>query len=296
MHFYLKSNSIFPSFSCRMGRFLLIIFFKESTVNTLTVEGMTAVEKNKRERAETLKILTSKPFNPNDDEQQATLKKYINNFEYNANLMYLFQGMSTGLTAWGGSWLVGFLLPIPEFANYFLSMFLYCGAAGYILQNFSLDDFHNQLDEMKTIYNWSLKKGLHEYDGTDNTAVLSSPDIQRLIKLIAPLCTTEFMVTWKKVSEVEPPKNTLWNSISSAYSFFSSPKPNVDHNRLLDLKASVERRELDVGVFKGVEGAIRYFATDSHFRELLVARVKQPVEQIRGMLPSVLGFGYSKSD
>ncbi len=279
-----------------MNEVLLIIFFKESTVGKLTVEGMTAVEKNKRERADALKILTSKPFNPNDDEQQASLRKYINNFEYNANLMYLFQGMSTGLTAWGGSWLVGFLLPVPEFANYFLSMFLYCGAAGYILQNFSLDDFHNQLDEMKAIYNWCLKNGLQKYDGTDNTATLTNPDIQRLIKLIAPLCTTEFMLAWKKVSEDEQPKSTIWTSISSAYSFFTAPTPSVDHNRLQDLKASVERRELDVGVFKGVEGAVRYFATDPHFRELLTSKVKQPVDQIREMLPSVLSLNYSKTD
>jgi len=265
-------------------------------VGTLTVEGMTAVEKNKRERADALRILTSKPFNSNDDEQQASLKKYINNFEYNANMMYLFQGMSTGLTAWGSSWLVGFLLPIPEFANYFLSMFLYCGAAGYILQNFNLDEFHHQLEEMKTIYNWCLKNGQPHYDGTDNTATLTNPDIQRLIKLIAPLCSTEFMVTWKPVCDVEQPKSSIWNNLSLAYSFFTTQTPNVDQNRLLDLKASVEKRELDVSVFKGVESAVRYFATDVHFRELLMAKIKQPIEQIKGMLPSVLSLNYSKAD
>lgn len=262
----------------------------------LTVEGMAAVEKNKRERAEALTLLTSKNFNPKDEEQLASIRKYINNFEYNANLIYLYQGMSTGLTAWGGAWLLGLLLPVPEFAKYFLSMFLYCGAAGYILQNFSLEDFHNQLDEMKTIYNWCLKSGQHKYDGTDNSQALSNPDIQRLIKLIAPLCTTEFMLAWKPVSEAEQPKSTIWNSISSVYSFFTAPTPTVDQNRLLDLQASVERRELDVGVFKGVESAIRYFATDPHFRELLTSKVKQPVEQIKGMLPSVLTLNYSKSD
>ncbi|KTC79614.1 hypothetical protein [Legionella cherrii] len=262
----------------------------------LTVEGMTAVEKAKKDRAEALRALTSIPFNVNDVEQQAALKKYINDFEYNANLMYLFQGMSTGLTAWGGSWLAGFLLPIPEFANYFLSMFLYCGAAGYILQNFSLADFHNQLDEMKVIYNWCLKKNQPEYDGTDNTAILSNSDVQRMIKLMAPLCPTEFMLVWKKVTAAEETKTSIWSSFSYAYSLFSSPKPDVDLNRLQDLKASVERRELEVGVYKGVESAIRYFATDAHFRELLIAKVQQPVEQIKGMLPSVLSLGHSKSE
>ncbi len=280
-----------------MNRVFIAIFFKERIVGKLTVEGMTAVEKAKKERAEALKALTSKPFNLNDDEQQAALKKYINDFEYSANLMYLFQGMSTGLTAWGGSWLAGFLLPIPEFANYFLSMFLYCGAAGYILQNFSLADFHNQLDEMKVLYNWGLKKSQPEYDGaTDNTATLTNPDIQRMIKLMAPLCSTEFMLAWKKITVTEETKTSIWSGVYNVYSLFSSPKPNVDLNRLQDLKASVERRELDTGVYKGVEGAVRYFATDAHFRELLMAKVKQPVDQIRDMLPSVLTFGHSKSE
>lgn len=262
----------------------------------LTVDGMTAVEKAKKDRAEVLKTLTSRPFNLKDEEQQAALKKCINDFEYNANLMYLFQGMSTGLTAWGGSWIAGFLLPIPEFANYFLSMFLYCGVAGYILQNFSMDDFHNQLDEMKTLYTWCLKNNQPVYDGSDNTETLSNPDIQRMIKLMAPLCTTEFMLVWKKVTVTEESKVSIWNSVYNVYSLFSSPKPDVNLNRLQDLKASVERRELEVGVYKGVEGALRYFATDVHFRELLLAKVQKTTEQIKNMVPSVLSLGHSKSE
>jgi hypothetical protein len=266
-------------------------------VGILTVEGMTAVEKAKKTRENALRTLTSKPFNLNDDQQLSTLKEYINKFECSANQMYLFQAMSTGLTTWGGSWLVGFLLPIPEFANYFLSMFLYCGAAGYILQNFSVADFHNQLEEMKTIYNWCLKKNQSEYDGTENTAILSNPEIQRFMKVIAPLCTTEFMVTWKKVTEPEEAKGGLSNAFSYAYSFFSSSKSSVDLNRLQDLKASVERRELDVGVFKGCEEAVRYFATNPHFRALLMAKVKQSGESIKEMMPSVLSLGFaSKAD
>lgn len=259
----------------------------------LTVDGMTAVEKAKRTRENALKTLTSKPFSLNDDQQLSTLKEYINKFEFSAHQMYLFQAMSTGLTTWGGSWLVGLLLPIPEFANYFLSMFLYCGAAGYILQQFSVDDFHTQLEEMKTIYNWCLKKNQLDYDGTDNTAILSNPEIQRLIKIIAPLCTTDFMLTWKKLTAPEESKGTISNAFSYACSFFSSSKSSVDLNRLQDLKARVERRELDVGVFKGCEEAVRYFATNTHFRELLMAKVKQSGESIKEMIPSVLSLGYS---
>lgn len=262
----------------------------------VTVEGMGAVEKIKKERAEALKTLTSKPFDLKDEHQQAVLKHYINNFEYSVNQMYLFQGMSSALTTWGGSWLLGRLLPIPEFANYFLNLFLYCGVAGYILQNFRVTHFHDQLSEMKTLYNWCLKKNATEYDGTDTTDILTNRTIQRLIHLIAPLCTTEFMLVWKKVTEVEETKSTIWSSISYAVSMFSTPKSGIELDRLHDLKASVEKRELDVGVFKGIEGAIRYFATDVHFRELLMAKVKKPLEQVKGMFPSILSLGYSKTE
>lgn len=257
---------------------------------------MAAVEQIKKERAELLKVLISKPFNLHDEEQQMALKRYIDHFEFTVHQMYLFQGMSTGLTAWGGSWLLGFFLPIPAFANYILSIFLYCGAAGYILEHFSMQEFHAQLDEMKTIYNWCLKKNQIEYDGTDNTTILSNPLVQKMIKLIAPLSPTEFMLAWKKVTQEEEPKSTIWGSVSFAYSLFSSSKSSVNHHRLLDLKASVENRELDIGVFKGVEEAIRYFATDPNFRALLVDKVKQPIDQIKNILPSVLSLGYSKSE
>ena len=265
----------------------------------ITVNGMISVEKTKKERVEALKTLTSKPFNINDEQQLADLRRYINDFEFNLNQMYLFQGLSTGLSAWLASWGVSVFLPIPQWINYCLSIFLYCGAAGYILQNFKMTDFYSQLDEMKIIYNWCLKNNQIEFDGTDNTVTLSNPEIQRLIKLIAPLCSSEFMIVWKKVTEEEESKSTISSVFSYAYSMFSSSKPNVDLNRLQDLKASVERRELDVGVYKGVEGAVRYFATDQHFRELLMSRVKltteQTVESIKGIIPSVLSLGHSKS-
>lgn len=263
----------------------------------LTVEGMADVEKAKEDRANALKELISKPFNLNDDKQQATFRKYINDFEYNANLSYLFQGMYPGRKTWYGSWLARLVLPLPEFAHYLLTMFICVEATGYILQNFSISDFHSQLEEMKTIYNWCLKNKQITYDGsTDNTTTLSNPDVQRMIKLMAPLCPTKFMLAWKNVTAEEETKTSIWGSVYNTYSYFTAPKPTVDLNRLQDLKASVERRELDVGIYKGVENAVRYFATDTHFREFLITQVQRPVDQIKSMLPSILTLGHSKSE
>lgn len=267
----------------------------------MSVEGMAAVEKSKSERAEALRALTSKPFNINDEEQLAALKKYVIDFEYNANLMYLFQGMKSGLKFGGGPWLAGFLLPIPEFVNYFLVTYLWCGGMGWMLETFNTTDFHNQLEEMKVIYNWCLKQNQSKYDGaTDNTALLSNTTVQHMIRLLAPICPVEFMLVWKKVTVEEETKSSIWSSFSYAYSLFSSPKNNVDLNRLQDLKASVERRELDLGIYKGVESALRYFATDPHFKELLTSRIKQPVDQFKNtitdMLPSMLTMGHTKSE
>lgn len=264
-------------------------------MGVLSVEGMAAIEKSKKEHIDALNLLTSKPFNINNAQQIIELKKHIGNFELSVHQMQLFQGMNTGWKAWGASWIVGTLLPIPDFARYFISLSLYCGIAGFVLQCFNQNDFYNQLEEMKIIYNWCLKKNLNKYDGTDNTAILSHPTIQHLIKLIAPLCSTEFMLVWKKITAVEEPKSTLGSAVSYAYSLFAQPKVTVDSNRLQDLKASVERRELDQGVFKGCEEAILYFATNPSFRDLLKTKISQPIAQAKALVPTVGGLTFSNT-
>lgn len=277
----------------------------------LSANKMSEIATERAKRSEQLRVLTSSPFDLDNKEHTRAIKKYIDNFELTANQMYLFQGMSSGLTTWGGSWIVGLFLPIPDFANYFLTAVLYFGVAGYILERFSMTDFYEQLTEMKTIYNWCLKGGQDICSSAvDNTENLAYPDIQRMIKLIAPLCSTEFMLAWPKESKAEEHKGGLSSALSTGYTvlstsyaivsspfslFSSSEKPKVDLNRIRELKVNVETRNFDVGVFNGLEQAIKYFATSPDFREIMAAKVRQPVETVKNMVPSALMESFSPS-
>ncbi|CZH98589.1 Uncharacterised protein [Legionella pneumophila] len=261
--------------------------------------GMAEVGVERAKRKEALRVLTSSPFNLDNKEHTQTLEKCIKLFELSVNQMYLYQAMSTALTAWGGAWIVGMFLPIPEFANHLLAACLYLGVSGYILESFSMTDFYKQLKEMKVLYNWCLKNNKENYStDIDNTNNLLYPDIQRMIKLIAPLCSTDFMIAWpKEVKTAETQNGILSNTLSLGYSIVSAPfslfsttsKPSQDQvQRIKDLKVQVETRGLDLGVFAGFEQAIKYFATNSDFRELLKAKLTQPVNSVKSMLQTTI--------
>ena len=252
----------------------------------LNTEGMRNVEKQMTERARGLRDLLSTPFDHDNHDQQALLKKYVDDFELNVNQMYLFQGMSTGLNYWGGSFIVGRILPIPEFVNYILAGLLYAGVAGYILEHFSMKDFYSKLEEMKSIYTWCVKSNAQEID-----ANLGCREVQRLTKNIAPLCSNDFMVSWPKTAEERPDSPGLvsagYAALSSAFSiFYRGNAPKIDANRVRDLKMSVETRGLDVGVYSGVEQALRYFATSIEFRGLLASKLERPLGVLQHILPA----------
>lgn len=261
--------------------------------------GMAEVEVERAKRKEALRVLTSSPFNLDKKEHTEALEKYIKQFELSVNQMYLYQAMGSALTAWGGSWIVGMFLPIPEFANHLLAACLYLGAAGYVLESFSMADFYEQLTEMKVLYNWCLKNGKDNYPSDfDNANNLLYPDIQRMIKLMAPLCSTEFMIAWpKEVKTTEAQTGILSNTLSLGYyvvsapfSFFStSNKPSQDQvQRVKELKVQVETKGLELGVFAGFEQAIKYFATNPDFRDLLKAKLTQPVNSLKNILQTTI--------
>lgn len=257
----------------------------------LSVSGMAAVKSDRVKRSEALRVLTSIPFDTNNAEQLAALKIYNNKFEYSVNQMYLFQALNQGLMIGGGGWLLGYVLPIPDFAKYFLSMFLYAGVAGFILERFSMNDFYNDLCEMQSLYNWCFKNGEQNYSSSiDNTEKLAQSELQRLIKLIAPLCPVDFMMAWKRET-MKPDENIGgWSNVkalgitalSSTFSLFSSPKPGVDLTRLRELKVAIETRELDVSVYRGLDQAVKYFATNTDFRDM----IKENVGLLKNMVPS----------
>ena len=64
-------------------------------------------------------------------------------------------------------------------------------------------------------------------------------------------------------------------------------------------RVNVETRNFDVGVFNGLEQAIKYFATSPDFRELMTAKIRQPVETVKNMVPGAAllgGFSPSSSN
>lgn len=263
----------------------------------INVDKMSKVEMERTIKSQKLTKLTSDKFDLNNKEHNSALKIYVDNFELSVNQMYLFQSLSSGLTAWSGTWILGFILPIPEFAKHLLTAALYFGAAGYILERFNMTDFYEQLTEMKDIYNWCLRsKDIKESEIND---ILSSPDMIRMIKLMAPFCTKEFMIAWPKVTDFKENNkgsiasilNTGWAVVSYGYSFFSAaPKVKIDHSHIEELKTGVEMGSFDVGVFNGFEQSIKYFATNPEFRELLASKLKNPLETATNLLPThILG-------
>lgn len=221
---------------------------------------------------ESLELLTSKPFDLKNKEQLAALNQYINHFEDSANQMYLYQSK---MTEWENFWMIVATLSLSEFADSLLPFFLYCGITDTILEKFNVTDFYEQLEEMKLIYNWCLKNNEPVYNGiTNNNELLANVDIQRFIKLIAPFCTTDFIIVWPKVSVQEKSTKPVLHFFSTAYSFFTPVTTGIDNNRLNDLKIKVEHRKLDVNVLNGIERAINYFTSTLQFN----AKIHQPLE------------------
>lgn len=268
----------------------------------LNAAGIAEIEIEKARKKDELRVLTSIPFNLNNATHAQALKKYAADFELSANRMYLYQGLKEGITAlYGliGLKFVGFFITIPEFIQYAFSTALYIGVIGYILQKFSTNDFFEQYKETQLVYNWCLKNSKERYsEDIDNTDKLANPDIQKMIKLLAPFSSVDFMMTWpKETTGVPQPKNLFSSALSissSVYSYFanSNTAPSPDQQqRIRELKSSVEMRTLDVGVFDSTTQALKYFSARPELEELL-DKIKNPVQTIRE-LPGLVMRGAS---
>ena len=255
-------------------------------------QGMDEVAKQRENRKSKLESFIKNDFDLENKEQQLEFKKYIDSFELSVNQMYLYQGASYGLGVWGCSWGIGKVLPIPDFLNYFFVSSLYLGAAGYILGQFRTTDFFDQLQEMKAIYKWCFQAKQE-----DNPQKLLSTEVQRLIKLLAPLCDADFMIVWPrelpKVDEKNPWSKTLsagYLALSATASiFFRSPaQSTIAGERLKQLKINVEKNELNLSAYSGFEQAIRYFATSPEFRTFITSKLQKPLDIVQQLLPGAV--------
>lgn len=268
----------------------------------LNAAGIAEIELEKARKKEELRVLTSIPFDLNNATHAQALNKYVDDFELSANRMYLYQGLKEGFYAlFGliGLKFIGVFITIPEFVQYAFSTVFYIGVIGHILQNFSTNDFFEQYKNTQFVYNWCLKNGKERYsEDIDNSDKLANPDIQKMIQLLAPFASVDFMMTWPKETAGESqPKSLLSSALSMGYSMFShlggsssAPMPSPDQQqRIRELKRNVEMRTLDVGVFDGTTHALKYFSTRPEVAELW-GKVQRSVQTIKE-IPGYVGFG-----
>lgn len=244
----------------------------------MNIEKMESIAEQLKQQDETLQKLISTPYNPEDQEQKKILNKYMDDFELNSNKMYLYQGAGASGKYWLGTWIFCKFLPIPDFINYSLVTFMYLGAAGYLLERYSAHYFYKKLSDMKIIYNWCLKNNQEQVPSDlNNDEKLCSPDIQRLIKLLAPLCKPDFLIAWPNKEESAGWTSSLTTGYGMLQTFLSA-KPTVgkqELERLRDLKIKTEKGLFKLSIYDGFEQAIRYFInTIPDFKVLMNSQVK----------------------
>lgn len=257
----------------------------------ISVEGITKIEQDKKKRVDKLHHLISQDFNLQDAQHLAVIKKYNDNFELMQNQMYFFNGMSFGLWLWGGSFLLKFFLPIPDFSSLFLTL----GLVGTACSNFRITDFLEQLNELKIIYNWCLKENqsgmaplLYQYKDTiDNTDKLMHPEIQRMMMLLAPVCTIDYIRVWPQAPQKIESTGFLGivgKAIQSGYKgFFPVAKSSSSSEQLMILKRQMEANNFSVNALDGFKKSVHYFATNTTFREILAAKCHYPISAFTSM-------------
>lgn len=260
--------------------------------------GMAALIAEKEKRSEDFKKLLSTPFNPASHEQINALNKYLTEFECTMNQMYLYEALRQGIKAWAGLWMITKIIPFPGELNILFPAFFYLGVMGYILDGFTTTNYTNQFIEITSLYNWCLKNNESTYDGRiDNTQVLSLPVIQKMVKLIAPLCSTEFMVVWPKVvnAPVVQPGYISWivssavSVASTAATLFYKPSETASPD-LLQLKMQVETKAFHLNTYGGFKHAIDYFISSTEFKD----KIREQLNPVVKMVPEpIVAMGAS---
>jgi hypothetical protein len=232
-----------------------------------------------------LRELMNKPFDANNPNHMKAVKRLVDEFEYQSHQMYVYQALGEMVNLWGASWALSYVLPIPEFLTYTLSYGLYIGGASLLLKNFNYSNFMEQTTEMQQLYDWCMKGNMHEYDGkVDNTDKLKHSEIQRLIRVLAPMSSPDFMIAWKRVTDedAQAPSmlSSVWNYGSSFFTESTPYDPSMAA-KIKELQANVELGQMTKGSFEGLKQAVEYFATSSEFRALMQEKawdaVKEPL-------------------
>ncbi len=233
------------------------------------------LELNNTLHKEALRKLMSTPFDIHNMVQNKQLSHYLNKYELNLNQMYLYQGLSSGITAWLSSYAINIFIPTPGLMRQTSALLFYIGFVSSLLEQFNNPYFLQQHQEMKELYNWCLKNNEQKYNATiDNTAKLATPIMQRFITLLAPLCDPSFMIVW--------PRNEVLNHKATAnlYNrFFASPK-SQEQQCIEKLKLQVEQKQFDQDTLERLKHAVHYFTSKEGLTELQ--------KTILDMIPNVI--------
>lgn len=248
----------------------------------INAAGLTEIAAERARKQEALKSLISLPFNADNPDHIAALKKHLDHFELKVNLMYFYQGLSNALFALFASYFVSYFIPLPDFVHYFTNMSIYLSAGAYILEKFSMTDFMEQFNDTKTMYTWCHLS-------------LACPEVQRLIRLLAPLCNTEFMVKWD--CKEESSNQNGWiegaRNLINSFSFYSKNKPKSEEERqqqIDTLKKLVEIRGLDNNIYDNFSSSIRYFACNPDFRAMMSEKLTPYISPVKSVGRFALSF------
>jgi len=270
----------------------------------LSGEALQVYRDQKRDKQQFLAELMSTPFDLEKPEHLKALKRYIDEYELQLHQMYFYQALGELVNCWAGFWALSFVLPVPDFITDLLAYGLYAGVGGWVLKSFNYSNFMEQTSEMQQLYNWALKGNNHKYDDSiDNEAKLENPEIQRLIRVLAPMSSPEFLLAWKPIVGKQPENNSWVSSVYNAGSYvtsttynaftYFSQQPTIDPSmaiKIQQLKSAVESGEFRKGSFEGFKQAIEYFATSTEFRNLMKEKglnlVQEPIAMLKEKAPS----------
>lgn len=267
----------------------------------LDAKAMQEVENNKLKRKALLANITSKPFNIENQEHLDFLKEEVNVFERNAHLMHLLDGFRSGWKlgfndgkkVWGANLIIQFVLNstfgYPRLLNWAGYGILLTSFIGYIFEHCKMNDFAEQVKEMRAIYTWVFNKV------GDNSDKLALSDVRRMTKSLAPLCDVNFMVRWPEVAtDAKGPDifSVIGSYGATAFNIFSRKNtPPVDDNDAQKLKLDIHQLKLDVqnnhfkiGSLLGIKNACEYFALSQEFRDMVAELIPKPIKTTTAIL------------
>lgn len=248
------------------------------------------------EQLRKLRALFSTPFNESNPEHLKALKTYLDNFEFDLARKELYKTGNRIMFGYLVYFAVTWFFRIQAFDS-IATPTLAFGVMCELLNRASKTDYANTITEMKELYNWVMKSGKDEYiEGMDATDKMTNSDVQRLILLLAPHTTPEFMQAWPKILVNQEPTQQstmswLYNSASSAISYgysrlTSQPKSDEvlnEEHKVRALKLLVEKDEVSSGVVKSMADVCKKITSDPEFRSMVLTKgfdfVKEPVTQ-----------------